>query len=662
MKHVIMGTAGHVDHGKTSLIKALTHIDCDTHKEEKARGITINLGFAHIDLPSGNSIGIIDVPGHKDFINTMVGGACGIDFVLMVIAADSGVMPQTKEHFNIIRALKVKKAIIALNKIDLVDEDIAELAKLEIMEWLEDTEFKDSPIIGVSSLTGKGLDELKMAMDDLIPQLEEKKEDTFFRMFIDRIFTVKGLGSVVTGSVLNGEIALDQDLFLLPGNHQKLRIRGMERHGNPVEKVIAGDRAAFNLSGLKPEDFVRGMLLSDKEMEATSRIDAHITLFENSVDVKLWSTIVFHSGTFESQARMHLLNKDSIKPGDEAIVQIILEKDSILLNKDQFIIRNSSGDKSIGGGIIIDAQALNHRKRTPKLLEGLELLAIGILNEGKTAELIKLELKKVNLPLYIEDLADKLHLSIDEIKAEFPLLSDIAIYNTTDSNILISAQSEKHFSDQICSLLEDHHQKNSLLMMGLEEIELAGKFGFSKNKTAKLYLSLLLIKMKRLGKLVSFRNTWALSSHRVKLDQQTEEEINWLEKTIKNYGNQKPIIVDIIEASKRRKISSEKYKLYINYLTQNDLLTHFKNEYIHSHVLAECKDKLLGFLNSQDSGVYLQQIKEATPFSKKMMGFLIEICEAEKLVVCSDHNKDNFKTTITPKGIAFIKKTNHENN
>lgn len=654
MKHLIMGTAGHVDHGKTSLIKALTNIDCDTHKEEKERGITINLGFSHIDLPSGNSVGIIDVPGHKDFINTMVGGACGIDFVLLVIAADSGIMPQTKEHFNIIQALKVKRAIIVLNKIDLVDEELAELAKMEVMEWLEDTEFQDSPIVGVSSHTGQGLPELTEVIEKMIPQISEKKKDNFFRMFVDRIFTVKGMGSVVTGSVLNGEVNIGQDLFLLPGRKQKLRIRSIERHGKTAENVISGDRAAFNLTGLKTEDFKRGMLLSDKEMESTTMIDAYITLFENSSNIGVWSTNVFHSGTFESQGRMHLLNKDTIKPGEEAIVQIILEKESVLINKDKFIIRNSSGDKSIGGGIIIDAQPLHHRKRTTKLIQSLDLLSQGILNEGKTAELIKIELLKEGLPLQISEIASRLNISIEDAKEEIEILPDILSYIGKDGDILIASMIDDEIQKQIITFISDHHQKNIIFSEGLEEVELYGKLAYSSNKTAKNYLGLLLKKMHLDDKIKPYKNTWALFNHQAKMDDKTKANIDWLEGLIKSYGDQKPAYKDILEAVKNRKIKQDQYKIYIGYLSKQGLLIHYKNEYVHSSVIDENRRSILQFLNKKEEGVFTQELREASPLSKKMIPFVIGLLEAEKVIITSDYNKNNYLTKITDKGRGLL--------
>lgn len=651
MKHLIMGTAGHVDHGKTALIKALTNIDCDTHKEEKERGITINLGFSHIDLPSGHSVGIIDVPGHKDFINTMVGGACGIDFVLLVIAADSGLMPQTKEHFNIIRALKVKKAIIALNKIDLVDEEIAELAKLEIMEWLEGTEFEEAPIVGVSSISGQGLDELKQEIESIIPQIETQKQDQFFRMFIDRIFTVKGMGSVVTGSVLNGEVAVEEEVFLLPGNKDKLRLRGIQRHGEKVEKVVAGDRAAFNLTGLKPDDFERGMLLSNQELETTQMIDAHITLFENSVDLGVWSTVVFHSGTFETQARMHLLDKDKLKPGESGIVQLLLEKESVLIHKDKFILRNSSGDKSIGGGIIIDSKPLHHRKRTQKLLKALDLLVDGILNEGKTAELILIELKKENLPLNLSLLKDRLKMSEEDLINEDANLKGISLY---PNHIYMAEIAEWEIIKKIKSFIAEFHEKNPMLTKGLNEMELLGKLGLNKNKIAKEYLPYLMKKMEEDEHIKSISQTWSLASHQVKLSKKEKEDLEWLEQTIKDFGPQKPIYVDINQAAYQRKISKEKLASYIDYLIQNQKLSHYKNEYAHTSLVNEYRKKMLQILAKHEEGLFLQPFRQESGLSKKMLPFLIEMFEAEGILITSEHKKENYKTQNTELGRRIL--------
>ncbi|MBM3437113.1 MAG: selenocysteine-specific translation elongation factor, partial [Bacteroidetes bacterium] len=356
MKHLIIGTAGHVDHGKTALIKALTGIDCDTHKEEKERGITINLGFSHLTLPTGESFGIVDVPGHKDFIKTMVAGAYGIDLVLLVIAADSGIMPQTAEHLKIIEMLGVKHGIVVLNKVDLVDDEMLELAQLETEEFLEGTCLEGTPVVPVSSLRGDGLDNLVNKITEIIPRVQEREKKDHFRMYIDRIFNVKGIGYVVTGSVLEGEIENGKEIYLLPGKNRKMKIRGIERHGESVEKAHCGDRAALNIAGIKSEDFERGMVLSDIQIPETGMIDATFSLFEPDVVIGLWSNVVFFTGTFECSARMHLLTKETLQAGDSGVVQIHLSKPAILENNDKYIVRNSSNDLTLGGGTLLDVQ------------------------------------------------------------------------------------------------------------------------------------------------------------------------------------------------------------------------------------------------------------------------------------------------------------------
>jgi len=645
-----MGTAGHVDHGKTSLIKALTNIDCDTHKEEKERGITINLGFSHIDLPSGNTLGIIDVPGHKDFINTMVGGACGIDFVLMVIAADSGIMPQTSEHFNILKTLKVKKAIIALNKIDLVDDELAELAKLEIMEWLEGSGFEEAPIIGVSSTTGQGLDDLIKEIDLLIPAIEEKEKGNFFRMYADRLFTVKGMGSVVTGSVLNGELSLGKDVFLLPGNKQKYRVRGIQRHGETVEKVEAGDRAALNLPGLKAEDFEKGMLLASKQIENTQLVDAHISLFDNADTLALWSSVVFHSGTFITQAKMHLLNKDTVAAGEDAIVQIHLEKGTILLTKDKFVIRNTSGNKSYGGGLIIDPQPLHHRKRKPKLIEELELLASGVLNDGNMAELIKIELKKEGLPMSLVEISERLNKTSAEILEEVKVLDDVLFYNNEKTELLIYSTVDALFYQQVLEHINDYHQKNDILLQGLSENELYGKLGFSKNNDARIYLNLLMQKMQEDGIIKAYKNSWTAKDYQVHITDKTKSDIQWLENYIKEYKFKKPVYKDVLNDAQEKNIGADRLKLYYKYLMIENIFVHYQEDYLHIENVENMRQKVLQTLVKYEDGLYIKEIRDETAITKKLAPIILEMFKEEGLITISDVTRVSFKSQITEKG------------
>jgi len=651
MKHLIMGTAGHVDHGKTSLIKALTSVDCDTHQQEKERGITINLGFSHLDLPSGNSLGIVDMPGHKDFINTMVSGASGIDFVLLVIAADSGIMPQTREHFNIIQSLGVKKMIVALNKIDLVDEELAELAKLEIMEWIEDTAFSKTPIIGLSSINKMGLEALIQEIENLIPEIPNRSSSSFFRMYIDRLFTVKGKGAVIAGSVLNGQIASDDDLYLLPGHH-KLRIKGMHRHGKATKRIVSGDRAAINVSGLNKEEFQKGMLVSNQVLETTQMIDAQIQLFPNVKKLKVWSNVIIHAATFECQARLHLMDVDKLEAGQTCIAQLSLEREVVLLAKDHFIIRRSSGDETIGGGVIIDAQPLHHRKRTQKLQQHLKQLSEGMLEEGNMANLLLLELQKAGHPLTLEVLLERLKMERKDLGIDLQGLAGLSYYPS--AKILSAATYEEAMEQKMANILKEYHLQNPLLESGLQEKELLGKFDHANDASFKVFFPLFLEKLFENLILNKIGNTWVLKSHQVKVNQKTKDEICWLEDLIKSYKAQKPIYPDIQDKIKAHKIPKEKFQQYLDYLAKQNRITFFKGDYVHSLWVQTFRKKMLEILDQETEGLFQQALKEKTGLSKKMLPFLCELYESEKLIKTSDHNKNNFKTNITELGRRYL--------
>ncbi len=633
MKHLIMGTAGHIDHGKTTLIKKLTNIDCDTHKEEKRRGITINLGFSHFNLPSGETIGIIDVPGHKDFIGTMLSGACGIDFVLMVIAADSGIMPQTIEHLNIIKALNVKTGIVALTKTDLVDKELVELAKLEVLETLEKYDFKQMPVVPVSSVTGEGTDKLIDAIQNIIPDIKEKNHAGPFRMYIDRCFSITGIGSVVTGSVISGKINTGDDVMLLPGIKKKLKIKNIERHGSNTTRVVAGDRAAINISGIKTDEFKKGMVLTNKLFETTNMIDAYITVFDDNIELKIWSTLVFYSGTFESIARVHILNKDKIKKNQSAIVQIHLDKPAILLNKDNFIIRNSSGNKTIGGGIIIDSHPLHHRKRTPELIKNLDLLVQGVLNENDIAQLIKIELKKHNKPLLISELSQILNKPENDILESIDNDTGVIKYKLDDNtHIVVHTNKEREYCLDILKEIELFHKNNKILETGMGQSEFAGKLGFAKDKTGKKYIEILLKKIQSEGKIKNIKNTWIIAGHKAETDKNSEENIIWLENIIKEYDMQKPVYADIEKAAAERKITKDKLKTYLFFLKTNNKLCFYKNEYIHKSVADKCKHILLKELDASPNGLNNSEIRKSLNSSKKLTPFLISFFESEGLI------------------------------
>lgn len=659
MKHIIIGTAGHIDHGKTSLIRLLTGFDCDTHKEEKARGITINLGFTHIVLPSGESAGIVDVPGHKDFIHTMVGGACGIDLVLLVIASDSGIMPQTAEHINIITALGIDKGIVVLTKTDLVDEEMVELAKFEITDYLKNTTLKDAPVIGVSAITGSGKEELIAAMDSLISTIREKEKGNLFRMYIDRIFTVKGFGSVVTGSVLSGKISLGNDVFLLPGEKQKLRIRSIERHGKHVEHVERGDRAAINLIGLKHEDFVRGMLISDKQLDSTVMIDAYINLFEQSPAIGVWSNVIFLSGTFECTAKMHLLNKEDVSGGQDGIVQISLQKPAILMNRDRFIIRNTSSSQTLGGGYIIDASPLHHRKRTPQLTETLEKLCISVLTDTGASEDIRMLLTRQFRPFLTDEIAEKLNKTKDEILAEVSGIHEgIIVYENQNNNICISEKCENLYTEKIMKSLNDFHEQNSLLYKGLETNELLGKLGISKYKSGKPYLEMLLTKMKDQQIVERLESTWIVYGYKPRFDEKTLKQTAWIEEILLSFDDEMPAISVIEEKAAENGITKQKLKQLFTFLQNKGKIRLFKDDFIHSDIADRYRLQLLRALNEKPGGINIPEYKLIINCTKRMRAFLGELFESDKLI--QFHYGENIDTRIeiTTLGKDYLKKVN----
>jgi selenocysteine-specific elongation factor len=652
MKHLIMGTAGHIDHGKTSLIKALTGIDCDTHKEEKRRGITINLGFSYLDLPNGESIGIIDVPGHKDFINTMVGGACGIDFVLLVIAADSGIMPQTVEHIHIINALGVSKGIVALTKADLSDEELLEVATYEIDDFLKTTTLQGAPIVPVSSVTGSGLEALKSAIEQLLPEIPERKPEDCFRMYIDRIFSVKGFGSVVTGSVMGGGIRLEQEVYLLPGQHEKLRIRSIERHAKSVDNVIAGDRAAINLIGLDVQDFKRGMLISDKKLHETSMVDAHMELFGQNEGLALWSQVSFHSGTFECPARIHNLNTDLKE--SETIVQIHLTKPAVLLNADRFIIRNSSGTKTLGGGFIIDSAPLHHKKRTPKLAGTLKSLARTMLKGGGIAELVSAELKKDPRPFTADEVGEKLRMSHAELKEQIRgEESGFVLYESPETSLLIHTDFDEFFSEKLLQALRAHHTEFPLFPSGLSINELAGKLGLSKDKNGKLYLLLLLDKLVKKDQTEKYETTWIIKGHKPVIDPRTQEEINWMEAQIREYTTTMPVMSEIEELAAQRKIPKNKLKSYITYLSAQRRIVTYQNEILHAEHIATYRQALLEMCIAEPNGVAVNDYKARISGTKRLCAFLVGVYETEKLIHTTGTGPEQ-KIFITPAGRKLL--------
>jgi len=355
LKHLIIGTAGHVDHGKTALIRALTGQETDRLPEEKARGISIDIGFAHFRLPSGRRAAVVDVPGHERFIKNMLAGATGVDLVLLVVAADEGVMPQTVEHLDILRLLDVKKGLIALTKADLVDEEWLALAREDVRQAVAGTFLETAPTVAVSSVSGRGLDELRRLLDDLLQETESRDADGVPRLPIDRVFTRTGFGTVVTGTLVSGAIRVEDRLEVLPLG-LSVRVRGLQVHGEAVERAEAGQRVAVNLTGAEKEDLARGhVLTAPGVLQPTQSLAASLYLLPSwDRPFKSGARVHLHTGTAEVLARVNLLDRDELLPGQTTYVQLRTEESVVVGRGDRYILRSYSPMRTLGGGVVAD--------------------------------------------------------------------------------------------------------------------------------------------------------------------------------------------------------------------------------------------------------------------------------------------------------------------
>ncbi len=358
VRHIIAGTAGHIDHGKTALVRALTGIDTDRLLEEKRRGISIDLGFAHLDLNENLRLGLIDVPGHEKFVKNMLAGVGGIDLVLFIIAADESIKPQTREHFDICRLLQIPRGIVVLTKADLVDDELLSLVKMEAEEFLRGSFLESAPVIPVSSITGIGIGELKAELERMAETVSPRNSEAHFRMPIDRSFSMRGFGTVVTGTMTAGSVRIEDEVELHP-SRRRVRVRGIQVHGAPAGQALAGQRTALNLTSIDASQCTRGMALASPGLFIpTTRIDCVFDLLATAKPLRHGAPVHLHAGTAEIEASVRLLEgPQSMQPGSRAYVRFILREPALLLPGDRFIVRMFSPVFTIGGGVVLDAKA-----------------------------------------------------------------------------------------------------------------------------------------------------------------------------------------------------------------------------------------------------------------------------------------------------------------
>jgi len=473
LKHVIAGTAGHIDHGKSALVEALTGTNPDRLEEEKRRGITIDLGFAFLDLGEVR-LGFVDVPGHEKFVRNMLAGVGGIDVVLFAIAADESIKPQTREHFDICRLLGIPRGIIAITKSDLVNTDALGLVRLEIEEFVRGSFLEAAPIVAVSARTGAGLEALKQELLRVARAVPAKDETRRFRLPIDRAFAMKGFGTVVTGTLVSGSVNVEDEAELYPAG-KIVRIRGLRSGGNKIARAVAGQRTAANLAGAEREEIERGMALAPPGIfAATARVDARVTLLSSARPLKNRARVHFHQGTAEAIAEVILLDGDAeMAPGESGFVQLRLDARILVLPGDRFILRQFSPVVTIGGGVVLDARPSRHRRNDPGVKLFLETLERGARDEilGALAEassrvltLRSIESRTGWMETEIREAATKLAASgRARILAEQPLT-------------IVSMRLAEECAAAVRKVIEDFHKANPLLP-GIPKQELRGRAG-----------------------------------------------------------------------------------------------------------------------------------------------------------------------------------------
>jgi len=459
MKNVIIGTAGHVDHGKTLLIKALTGMDTDRLIEEKKRGITIELGFAHMDLPGGEKAGIIDVPGHERFIKNMLAGAGGMDMVLLVVAADEGVMPQTREHLNILTLLDISHGIVVLTKTDLVSEEWIGLVMEDLKNELKGSFLESAPIIPVSSVTGEGIDELKQTIFKLVQQIQSKDMSKPFRIPVDRVFTVEGFGTVVTGTLIEGTVFAGEEVSIYPGERRS-RVRNIQVYGKNVEIAYAGQRVAVNLAALKKEEIQRGDTLAKPgSMDHTMLLDVSLRLFTDTKrSVKNGDVLHFYHGSLNILCKAVLIDRDRLGPGEKGYAQLRLSESIAVKNGDSYVVRFYSPLETIGGGKILDACPRKHRRNDPSVIESYK-----IKESGTTADKILLAVKEYAAGFEtVEQLGRRLNMDTGFLRQEIAINAEKLGLVKLSENIVLNESYVDSLRSRLTAILKEYHEKNPL--------------------------------------------------------------------------------------------------------------------------------------------------------------------------------------------------------
>ena len=604
--NVIIGTAGHIDHGKTTLIKALSGIETDTTQEEKDRGMSINLGFAYFDLPSGKRCGVVDVPGHEKFIKNMLAGVSGINLVLLLVDSREGIMPQTKEHIDILTLLGIENYIIVMTKIDLVEEEYRELVKEDIREFIAGTVLENSPIIEVDSISKKGLDNLLETIDKKTEDIEAKNIEKNARLNIDRSFQVKGFGTVVTGTLTEGVVNVGDELVIYPKGI-KTKVRNIQVHAKDVEKAYAGQRTAINLANIKFDDVKRGDTLATADsLTKTYMLDSEIKLINDErANLELWDRVRVYIGTEEVMARVVPLGTDLLKAGESSFAQLRLEDEIAVKNYDKFIIRTYSPMITIGGGVILDASPKKHSRFNGEILEKLKVQL-----EGNSTELIANYILSHNNYLVSKDsIVKDLQLPEEEIVESIAQLIETATVYETKLGYIHKKKYEEVL-EKLKKLLVEYHNRFKL-KVGIPKIEVLSKFKLSQKETLELLDLFIANNEIRLeGNLIAEKDFV------VNYDKKQFAEKERIEKDLLEGGFTPPTIKDLT--------NGEKPKVEIlESLIDNTIVRLDADLVLHANVLEEAIQKVEDHFSANEQ-MGLAEFRDMTGSSRKYSMAILE--------------------------------------
>ncbi len=625
MKQIILGTAGHIDHGKTSLIKALTGINTDRLKEEQLRGITIELGFAAMDLPNGQHLGIVDVPGHEKFVKTMVAGATGIDMVVMVIAADEGIMPQTREHMEICTLLNIQHGLVVLTKMDMVDEEWLELVTEDVRSFTEGSFLEDSPILPVSSMTGQGIPELIQALETLSAAIPERSSTNLFRLPVDRVFTMKGFGTVITGTLISGMIRVGDPVMIYPSGVTS-KVRGIQVHNAGVEQAVSGMRTAINFQGLEKASIDRGDVLSSPNALTSSfmvDIGLHY-LKSNKKPVKNRTRIRFHTGTSEVLGNLILLDSEELAPGSTTAAQLRLDAPVAVVKDDRFVIRSYSPIRTIGGGGILNPIPQKHKRFKPEVFSGIQKLV-----DLSPEEVLTYHAQEAGYQgISFSDLRIMTNTSDKKLDASIQrLLSDKELLMIDrEQRVFIHRTCFEHLFAEAGGLLSAFHKANPL-KPGMSKEELKSRL--PPQISPKLF-TLMIQQMVKAGQVVQEENVIRLSTHTVSLGQDQTDVRKKILDAYQENGLTPPYFK---EFCKTQHLDETKSKEVLHVLVDEGLIVRIKDDlYFHQEAIQMIKKKLVAFLNIHGE-ITTPQFKDMTGASRKFVIPIIEYFDARNVTI-----------------------------